>query len=66
MYKRLKEKKWFHKELKKCNRHNKKYYKNIKNGVMNIFIYLIEKKLEVLVVYFLIIKKIIGKKIFFS
>ena len=46
-----------------CNRHNKNYYKNIKNGVMNIFIYLIEKKPEVLVVFFLIIKKIILKKI---
>ena len=42
------EKKEFHKILKNmCNRHNKNYYKNIKNGVMNIFIYLIEKSLEV-------------------
>ena len=58
-------KKWLHKNLKKmCDRHNKKYYKNIANGVMNIFIYHIEVKLEVLVVYFLITKKTIGKENF--
>ena len=49
--------KWFHSELKKsCDKYNKNYYKNIKNGVMNIFIYHIEKSLGELV-YFLIIKK---------
>jgi len=46
-----------------CDRHDKKFHKNIKNGVMSIFIFLIEKKLEVLVVFFLITKKTIGKKI---
>ena len=40
-----------------CDRHNKIITKNIKNGVMNIFIYLIEKNKEVLEVFFLIIKK---------
>jgi len=35
----------------------------IENGVISIFIYLIEKKRVVLEEYFLIIKKIIGKKI---
>ena len=39
------EKKYLHKELKTmCDRHNKTYYKNIKNGVMNIFLFHIEKK----------------------
>ena len=46
-----------------CNRHNKNYYKNIKNGVMNIFTYHIGMKQEELVEFFLIIKKIILKKI---
>ena len=42
------EKKYFHSELKKmCDFHNKKYYKNIRNVVMNIFIYHIEKNREV-------------------
>ena len=37
-------KKWFHNEIKKCcDRHNKNYYKNIKFGVINIFIYHTEK-----------------------
>ena len=36
--------------------------KNIKSGVMNIFIYHIEKKQEELVVFFLITKKMIGRK----
>ena len=35
-----KEKNKFHQSLKKmCNRHNKNYYKNTKNGVMNISSY---------------------------
>ena len=58
-------KKWLHKNLKNmCNTHNKIITKNIANGVINIFIYPIEKKQGVLVAFFLIIKKIIGKKIF--
>ena len=39
------------------------FIKNIKSGVMNIFIFLIEKKLEVLVEFFLIMKQKIGLKI---
>ena len=59
-----KERKIFHEKIRlMCNKHNKNYYPSIKNGVIIIFIYLIEKKQEVLVEYFLIIKKIIGKKI---
>jgi len=46
-----------------CDDIIKNITKIIKNGVMNIFIFLTEKKPEVLVVFFLIIKKIIGKKI---
>ncbi len=39
--------KWFHSELKKsCDKYNKNYYKNIKNGVIIISIYHIEKNLE--------------------
>jgi len=39
---------WFHNELKKCcNNIIKTIIKNIKSGVMNIFIYLTEKKQEV-------------------
>ena len=38
-------KKWFHKELKNmCDNIIKIIIKNIKNGVINIFIYLTEKK----------------------
>ena len=37
--------------------------KNIRNGVMNIFIYHTEKKLEELGEFFLITKMIISKKI---
>ena len=62
-----KEKKWFHNELKK---HAvdiiKIIIRNTKNGVMNIFICLTEKKLEALVEFFLIIKKKIGRKILYS
>ena len=58
-----KEKTFLHKELKKCVIDIiKNIIKNIKNGVMIIFIYHTEKKPEVLEVFFLIIKKIIGKK----
>ena len=42
----------------------KNFIKNIKSGVMNIFIYLIEKKQEELVVFFLITKKIDWEKDF--
>ena len=53
-----------HNQFKKCVTDIIKIIiKNIKNGVMIIFIFLTEKSLEVLVVFFLIIKKIIGKKI---
>ena len=41
----------------------KNILKNIKNGVINIFIYHTEKSQEELVEFFLIIKKKIGKKI---
>jgi len=59
-----KEKKWFHNELKKCVATIIKIIiKNIKNGVINTFIYLTGGKREELVEFFLIIKKIIGKKI---
>ena len=38
----------FHKNLKNtCDSYKKGCYKNLKNGVMNIFTYLIEKKVEV-------------------
>ena len=51
-----------HNDLKKFVYKIKKIIKNIKNGVMNIFIYLIEKKLEELVEFFLIMKLKIGLK----
>ena len=57
-------KKWLHNELKKtCNNITKIITKNIKSGVKNIFFYLIEMKREELVVFFLITKKEIGRKI---
>ena len=49
--------------LKKFAYKIKKIIKNIKNGVMNIFIYLIEKRQEELVEFFLITKLKIGLKI---
>ena len=59
----LKEKNFLYDELKRCVIDMiKNSIKNIKSGVMNIFIYHIEKKQEELVVFFLIIKKMIGIK----
>ena len=61
------EKKYFHNELKKCAIPIiKSITQNIKNGVMNIFIYHIEANHVELVAFFLIIKWIIGKKTFHS
>ena len=57
------EKKIIHENLKKYAFKIKKITKNIKNGVINIFISLIEKSLEALVEYFLIMSKRIGLKI---
>ena len=59
-----KEKKLIHDGLKKVCLQNKKIIKNIKNGVMNIFIFLIGKSQEELEEYFLIMNKKIGLKIF--
>ena len=55
-FKDTKEKNLVHNMLKKYVLKIKRIIKNIKNGVINIFIYLIEKKLEELVEYFLIMK----------
>ena len=59
-YKDFKEKKMIHDELKRVCVQNKKIIKDIRNGVMSIFIYRIERKLEELVVFFLIMKLKIG------
>ena len=57
-------KKWIHNELKKaCNRHNKNYYKKYKKWCEKYFFYPTEMRREELVVFFLITKKEIGKKI---
>ena len=51
-----------HNNLKKFAYRIKKIIKNIKSGVMNIFIFHIEKKLEVLAEFFSIMKLKIGLK----
>lgn len=52
----LNQKKYFHLEIKKmCNLHNKNYYLQHKKIAMNIFIYLIDKNLEEMAEYFMII-----------
>ena len=57
-------KKWLHNELKKtCNKHNKNYYKKYKKWCEKYFFYPIEMRREELVVFFLITKKEIGRKI---
>ena len=57
-------KKWLHNELKiTCNKHNKNYYKKYKKWCEKYFFYLTEMKREGLVVFFLITKKGIGRKI---
>ena len=57
-------KKWLHNELKKtCNKHNKNYYKKYKKWCEKYFFYLTEMKREELVVFFLITKREIGRKI---
>ena len=58
-----KEKLYVHNELKKVCYKIKKIIKIIKNGVISIFIYLIEMKQEELVEFFLIMKLKIGVKI---
>ena len=58
-----KEKKIIHDNLKKYVYKIKKILNYIKNGVMNIFIFLIEKNQEELVEYFLTMSKKIGLKI---
>ena len=63
-YKDKKEIIQIHKKLKNiCLTNKKKIIINIKSGVINIFIFLIEKNREELVVSFLIMKQEIGKKI---
>ena len=52
-----------HNDLKKICLQNKKNYKNIKSGVMSIFIYLTGKNLEESVEFFLIMRLKIGLKI---
>ena len=59
----IKEKQIIHENLKKYVCKIKKIISDIKNGVTNIFIFLIEKNLEGLVEYFLIMNKKIGLKI---
>ena len=51
-------------QIKKELEELKNIIQDIKNGVINISTYLIEKKLEALEEYFLIIKWTTGKKIF--